>query len=115
MAIGPTMKQAIRRIAQALVAYAKEKGWSEGDYQIYYAASSKRSQIYIAFVSKYFDKNQRYENYALIKEHLARELGDMPGLLNHLALVIRSREQVEEGGIYAVGPPYREYRPLTRS
>jgi hypothetical protein len=115
MAVSATMRRAVRRIAEALTRFAKLQGWGDGDYQIYYVMDPKWGHIHVLFVANGFEKKKEYENYVLVREYLEKELGDMPGLLNHLGLVVRSSEQVDEGGIYAIGPPYREYRQLTRS
>ncbi len=37
-----------------------------------------------------------------------------PNSLNYMGLIVRSLKQVEEGGIYAIGPEYRDDWTLSR-
>jgi hypothetical protein len=114
MAIDTTLRRAVRRIAEALTKYARRQGWKYDEYQIYYHVNSIWNKLHVIFVARGFEGRGDFQNYVSVREHLEKELADEPGLLDMLGLIVRSPKEVEEGGIYAIGPEYREYGILSR-
>lgn len=114
MAVNTTLKRALRLIAGALTDYAKDQGWSPDDYWIYYHINPKWDKIHMIFVAKGFEGKGDFQNYASVRRYLESKLADEPELLNYMGLIVRSLKQVEEGGIYAIGPEYRDDWTLSR-
>jgi len=114
MAVSTALKRALRLIAGALIDYAKDQGWSPEDYWIYYHINSRWDKIHITFVAKGLAGKGDFQNYASVRQYLESQLADEPELLNYMGLIVRSLKQVEEGGIYAIGPEYRDYWTLSR-
>ena len=109
MAVSTILRRALRRIAGAITEYAKKNKWTEQDYWIYYQFNPDWDRLHILFVAKAFDLNSEFKNYASVQEFLTEVLADEPHLQELLGLVVRSKRQVDEGGIYSIGSDYREY------
>jgi hypothetical protein len=104
------LKRTMIRIAESLNRFAKEHSWNREDYSIYYKINNNWDKIHVLFVSRHFEAGKHFENYVAVMETLEQDLADEPGLINKVGLVVRSPKQVEEGGIYAIGPEFREFR-----
>jgi hypothetical protein len=109
MAVGATLKKALRQIATGLTKYASSQGWADSDYWIYYRTEPDWDRIHIIFVARQFDSKREFENYVSVRDFLSNELAADPEALDSLGLIVRSAEQVDQGGIYAIGPEYREF------
>jgi hypothetical protein len=114
VAKGTVLTRAVREIARALTKFATESNWNDEDYGIYFSIKSEWDQIYIIFVSKAFDAGTDFANYAAVQQFLNSYFAAEPQILNHLNLSVRSSRQVEQGGIYAIGPDYQEYWTMSR-
>jgi hypothetical protein len=108
MALRPALKKAVERIARALKDYASQKGWGPDDYRIYILANEEWGRIKITFVGKDFGTLDNYGKWAEVHDFLDRELAGEPGIGYTIGLSVRDSRQVEEGGIYAIGPAYTE-------
>jgi hypothetical protein len=110
MAATTGLKRAMIRIAESLNRFAKEHSWNPDDYSIYYKLNTIWDKIHVLFISRHFEAGTHFENYVSVMETLEQDLADEPGLINKVGLVVRSSKQVAEGGIYAIGPEFREFR-----
>jgi hypothetical protein len=115
MAISSALKNIVREVAHALAKYADEHGWHNDEYHIYYNVNNKWSQVNFIFVSDHFDDVPEFTNYASVTEHLQREFEDHPQIFTFFGFNPRGSRKVEQGGIYAIGPNFREYRKVHRA
>jgi hypothetical protein len=60
-------------------------------------------------VSEHFDDQDPYKAAREVWAFLKQELKEAPDILRSLGLVVRSKKKVDEGGLYAIGPSYREF------
>ena len=109
MAVSNTVRRALRRTAETLTEFAKQNGWKNEDYGIYYWINEDWDKVHIVFVARAFDGSNEFENNVRVREFLATKLSDEPELLNSVGLVVRSERKTKEGGIYALGPQYLEF------
>ena len=100
-------KRAIRSLVQALQKYAESQGWQSEDYRIFYWGNWDWGKIHLILVARAFPG--RYEDQWLtISEYLKKELKDEPVLRKAFNLELRTFDQVEEGGLYAIHPDYED-------
>src|SRR5712691_5032182 len=99
MAIEAAMKQAVRRIARALRAYASAQGWQPDDYRIFLRLNELWGQIHAIVVAKAFPGKDMEEGWLSVIEFLEKELKDDPPLLVAFHLVVHTFDQVAEGGL----------------
>jgi hypothetical protein len=109
MASKEELNRAVRLVAGALTKYAKQHHWKDTDYSIYYEVNEEWDRIHFVFVAKGFDGRDNFDCYRSVWRFLERELDEEQDVLESLGLVVRSKEQIDEGGIYQVGPQYEEY------
>jgi hypothetical protein len=110
MAISPTLRQARKRVAEALGEFAREQKWDPQDYKIFVRANKQWGHLQIILVLRDLEKLDYYDMYSTIWNFLREKLKDEPELVNYLGLVLRSFRQVEEGGIYTIEPDYMELK-----
>ena len=103
-----TMKRAIRRVAGIVRKYAAAQGWQSGDFQIYIRANEDWGQIYIILVARAFPGKDYYDQWESVMQFLEKELKDDRPLRQALHLVLRTFDQVAEGGIYSIPESYEE-------
>ena len=108
MGRGTIVRRAVRRIADALRAYADARGWSPEEFQVFARVNDRWGKIHIIFVSQRFENHPNFASYTSVRDFLRRELQDDPELDQAIGLVVRTPSQVEQGGIYAIGSGYVE-------
>ncbi len=111
MAFIDNLKQAARAVADTLGVYARSRGWKDDECRIAFRADRRKGQLYFIFASKHFDPEEELRNYVSVREYLGKRLADEPELLDAVGIVIETFEQLEEGGLYAIGPEYRAITP----
>ena len=60
-------------------------------------------------MAKGFDDQDPYKTTRTVWAFLEKELSLHPDVLKSLGLVVESKKKVDEGGLYAIGPSYREF------
>jgi|GEM_PF-1350724 len=103
------LQRCLRLVAGALTKYAQDKGWKPDSFGIFYRVNEDWGRVHIIFVSEHIDPQTKYQNYVDVLGYLRQTLDEDADLLDNLSLVTRSQEQVNQGGIYEIGPGYREY------
>lgn len=110
MAVSADVKRVIRRLANAILDYAKTRGWDREDVQLYYRWVPDWDRLHILVVIPDFEGGTEFQAWSSILTHLGEEFADDPEFMkHHLSLLVRTSQQVQEGGIYEIGPEYREY------
>ena len=112
MASQATMTHALRRLAQAFDAYALAQGWKREDYRTFVRINEDWGQIHVIFVARAFPGKHLEGQWSRVWDFVERELEDDPGLAKVLHLVLRTFDEVAEGGLYAIGPDYAEVNDL---
>jgi hypothetical protein len=103
------IERANNRIHEILGEYAASQGWSPDDWNLYSWVNKDWGNLHVIFVSKGFNNADYYNHYDSVMNYLTEKLSDDPDLLGAIGLVIRTPDQVQEGGIYAIG---EEYEPM---
>jgi hypothetical protein len=114
MALSPTLKRAVRCVADLLGEYGREQGWGPDDYQLFFRVSGSWGNIHVVFVARGFEGHDPFECYSSVMQYLRDQLRTEPDLFGSIGLVIRTFKEVEEGGIFAIGPSYVEVKPKGR-
>jgi hypothetical protein len=109
MAEDSEMSRAVGLVAGALTRFARSEGWRDLEYWIYYWTNPDWEKVHFVFVSDHFNDQDSYETTRRVWAFLQRELAGAPDVLRSLGLVVRSKKKVDEGGLYAIGPGYREF------
>ena len=109
MVEGSEMSREVGLIAGALTRYATEQGWNDSEYWIYYWENPDWDKVHFVFVSSHFNDQDSNEITKQVWAFLESELKSAPEVLRSLGLVVRSKKKVDEGGLYAIGPSYREF------
>jgi hypothetical protein len=112
MAEDSEMRRSVFLVAGALTKLAESQGWKESDYRIYYRTNPDWGKVHFIFVVEAFNGKDPYETTRRVWAYLEKELKECQDVLSSLGLVVRSKEQVDEGGIYAIGSEYKEYWTL---
>jgi hypothetical protein len=109
MAEDPEMRREVFLVSGALSKFAKEKGWKDSDYWIYYKPNPDWGRVYFVFVAEPLNDQDLYAATTEVWSYLQKELAEVPDVLKSLGLVVRSKKKVDEGGLYSIGPSFREY------
>ena len=103
------VRRSVFLVAGALTKFAKAQGWEDLDYWIYYKTNPEWDKVHFVFVAKGFNDQDPYESTKSVWSYLEKELSGEQDVLRSLGLVVRSKKKVEEGGLYAIGPGYKEF------
>lgn len=109
MAEESDMSREVGLVAGALTQFAKSKSWKDSDYWIYYWTNPEWAKIHFVFVAEEFNDQDPYESTREVWSFLEKELASHSDVLKSLGLVTRSRKKLDEGGLYAIGPSYKEF------
>jgi hypothetical protein len=112
MAFGTTMKSAVKRIADALTAFASQQGWCPSEYQILFYRSSRWGRIRVFFITKDFGGLSRQEMWSRVSEYLEQELAKGPDIGYSVGLSVRDWSQVNQGGSYSIPAGYIDHKEL---
>jgi hypothetical protein len=115
MALEATLKYAVRRIAQVFRDYGIAQGWTQDDYQLFVHLNPDWGRIHLVLVVRAWPENVKEDPWFAIVDYLEGRLKDDPALFNAINLVVQTRDQVAEGGIYRIGPQYTEVEDLLAS
>jgi hypothetical protein len=112
MAIQTAMKRILTGIDESIDAYAREKGWKQDDYQAFLRVNEDWGQFHIILVARAFPveltpEDQWIEVIEFLQRQLKKKKIDLGGGLH---LVLRTFDEVAEGGLYAIGPGYEDIR-----
>jgi len=108
----PPMKRAIRRVIQLLRRYATAQGWQPGEYLIFISANEGWGYINIILVAKAIPGKDYFRRWESVINFLEKELKHDRPLFEALGLVLRTFDQVAEGGLYAIPDSYEEAEEL---
>jgi hypothetical protein len=106
MALEPTMKYAVRRIAEAFRAYAAAQEWRHDEYRILVEVNKDWGRIHVVFVAPRFQGVHPEDNWRSVIEFLDSFLINEPKLLESMNLTLRTFDQVQRGGLYSLSPNY---------
>jgi hypothetical protein len=106
------MKYGLRRIAQALHEYAADQGWRADDYRVLVRLNEAWGRIHVVLVAKAFPQPSLEDAWHGVIDYLEDKLRDEPALFESISLTLRTFDQVEEGGVYAISPRYVDINDL---
>lgn len=113
MAQDASMRKVVGLIAQSLESFARLKRWCPEECWRFYLTKPELGRIHVLFVAVGFDDvEDDYATTQQVWDHLRTELAQHRDILQSVNLVVRSKKKVDEGGLYAIGSGYREYRPV---
>lgn len=114
MVTRPTLmtKAVVRRIAEALVAFAKEQAWKKDQYELLFHLQEEWGRITVMLVAEDFGGRSDREMWDLVYHYLERSLKEDGDIGFSLGLAVRERSQVEHGGIYSIPDTYVEVADL---
>jgi hypothetical protein len=109
MAHRTDLRWVLHKVITGLLNFRKAKNWSDQDYWVYYDLNEDWDRVNIVFVAKAFNDTDRFDSYREVWEFLQKQMADDPESLGRINLVVRSEDQVQQGGIYSIGREYKEY------
>jgi hypothetical protein len=112
MALGATVKTALIRISNSLVAFADEQGWKPDEYRILFHVSQKWGRIRVFFVVKDFGAKSSQEMWVQVFDHLERAFKTGPDIGFSIGLSVRDFDQLKKGPAYSVPPGYVDHKEL---
>jgi hypothetical protein len=99
---------ALRRIAQALHDFAREQGWTPGEYQILFRILEDWGRITVLVIVKDYAGLTELEMWSRIHEQLEKSLASGDDIGFSIGFSVRSLEQVGQGGMYSIPDGYLE-------
>lgn len=115
MAVERNLKLGVRLVVEALRRYAAAQGWSTADYRVLIETNAEWGRIHAILVARSFPGETLDDQWASVIDFLDEELKEEPGLMESLNLVLRTFDEVDEGGIYAIPPSYDDAEGLIAS
>ena len=112
MGLEPSLKRAVKRIADALHEYAGARGWryaphaewkSGKEYYIDIVVNVEWFRIYTTFAASEFEGWDFYERFRSVHEFLRAKLVDEPDLLRAIVLVTKNPLEFDTGGDVPLG------------
>jgi hypothetical protein len=113
MAHDANLKRAVRLVAQSLESFARLKQWKREEYWLFYRTKPELGRMHFLLIAVALNDEDSDAATSQVWDHLQSELGRFPEILQSINLVVRSKKKVDEGGLYAIGSEYREYRPVS--
>src|SRR4051812_28992383 len=113
MAQDANLRRAVRLVAQSLESFARLKQWDPEEYWLFYRIKPELGRMHFLLIAAALDDKDSDAATSQVWDHLQSELGQYPDVLQSVNLVVRSKKKVDEGGLYAIGSEYREYRPVS--
>lgn len=107
-----TTKAIVRRIAEALVGFAKDQGWKKDQYELLFRVKEEWGRISVMLVAEDFGGRSDREMWDLVYDYLQRTLKQQGEIGFSLGLTVREKSQVEKGGIYSIPDTYVEVADL---
>jgi hypothetical protein len=112
MASQAVMRYAVKRVAQAFRSYASAQGWGPDEYRIFLSVNEDWGQIHVIFVAKAFPKKRAHDQWLDVLNFVEKELKDDKALVEALHLVLRTFDEVEEGGLNGIPRNYEDVDDL---
>jgi hypothetical protein len=106
------MRAGVRRLVAAFRAYAAAQGWTPSDYRLFIETNHQWGRIHAILVARSFPGETIDEHWNSVVDFLDEELKDDPNLRESLNLVLRTFDELEEGGIYRISSGYVEVDEL---
>jgi len=107
-----TTKAAVRRIAKALMEFAKEQGWRKDQYELLFHVQEDWGRITVMLVAEDFGGRSDREMWDLVYNYLERSLKQEGDIGFSVGLAVREKSQVERGGLYSIPDTYVEVADL---
>jgi hypothetical protein len=115
MAQSATMKQAVRHVADLLQEFARIEGWNSDEFRLFFSVNKAWGRMHVVVAAEAFEGRDSFECYSAVDQFLRERLKDEPELFHSIGIVVRTMRQLQEGGIYSVGPDYFEVKVSGRN
>ena len=106
MAVEATLKGPVRRVAQTFRRYALRQGWGKDEFRILIETNAEWGRIHVILLAREFPGHDVEEAWFSVVDFVDDDLKDEPDLRTAINLVLRTFEQVDEGGLYSLSPEY---------
>ncbi len=107
MALEAAVRQTIRWVTRAFGQFAADQGWKPGDYQVFVDINEDWGKVHVILAARDFPGQTHREKWQYVMDYLLRNFGEEePLLLQALGLILRTFDQIEEGGIYSINPQF---------
>jgi predicted trehalose synthase len=115
MALDRLMREAVDRIERAFREYAQDRHWSPDDYRVFVRLNQDWAQVHVVLVAKSYGGSDLDAEWERVMSFLDTRLSDLLDHLTSLNLTLRTFSQLEDGGIYRLGPDFVEVHDLLAS
>jgi len=105
-ALEAEVKSIVRRAVQVLRDYAATQGWGQDDYRIYVYPNLDWNRLQLILVARALPRKDYLANYNAVCDFIEERLKDDPWLKHDIGVVLRTFDQVEQGGLYAIPRSY---------
>lgn len=95
--------------------YAKSLGWKREDYRVLYETNMDWGRIHLILVVRADPVLTLEDRWLSVVNFIENDLRVHPETLDSINLVLRTFDQIEQGGLYALSPSYSESEERTTS
>lgn len=106
MAVETEVRRTARMIVRALDEYARASGIERDDYAIFVRINEDWDQIHVVFAARHFPISDPDKQWLAVLRWLEKRLPEIRDSIRSMNLTLRTFVQVEEGGIYGIGPGF---------
>ena len=108
MAVEFGLRDAVGPALVSFHRYAKSLGWKREDYRVLYETNADWGRIHIILVVHADPVLSLEDQWLSVVNFIENDLRDHPETLDSINLVLRTFDQIEEGGLYALSPSYSD-------
>ncbi|WP_165226646.1 hypothetical protein [Aquisphaera insulae] len=106
MATLTALTRVVVDVSRAFARYAEEQGWGRGDYSIYYKINSDWGVVHFTFVSRRIGPSEEDRYYKDVWDYMVRSFEQDPEILRIFDLLVKSKDNVDKGGISRIPGGY---------
>jgi hypothetical protein len=112
MVIETTLKYCLRRLTEAFRHFASTRHWGPEDYQVFVRLNLDWGAIHLILVARAFPATDGENPWLTVHQFLEHEFKDDRPLFESLHFVVRTYDQVEEGGTNGIPHSYEDLNDL---
>lgn len=102
------MRRTVGKIVQALERYAQSSGMGRDDYGIFVRINEDWGQLHVVFAARRFPIPDPETQWLEVTSWLEEQLPELIESIESMNLSLRTFAQLEEGGIYGLGPEFQD-------
>jgi hypothetical protein len=114
MASETTLRRVGEQISKAIREFAETHGWPAGDYRLFLHLNEDWYTAHVILAAEDFGGGEIRDKSRIVSKFLKENLPDFLKELNAFNLTLRTFSQIDEGGIYQIGPEFVDLDELLK-